>query len=95
MSGQPVRTLSGDVRETTGRTSPPFKGAVRCPACDGDVRPNLTYEMRAASVSLGPRSRIRPIGGRSAANCGGFRSCAADVQRDVQSRGGLRALRTR
>lgn len=84
MRGQRVRNLSGTVRETTGRTSPPFKGAVRCSSSDGEVRPNLTT-----------LCGIRPTGGRSVANCARSRSFAAGVQRDVQSCGGLCAIRPR
>ena len=54
MSGQGVRTLSDDVRETTGRTSPPFKGAVRCPTFGESLPPTVRLlNMRQAARYLG------------------------------------------
>jgi hypothetical protein len=54
MSGQPVRNLSEAVRRTVGRTSPPFKGAVRCRVSDEiAASPPRLLNLKQAAAFLG------------------------------------------
>jgi excisionase family DNA binding protein len=54
LSGHSVRNMSEAVRETVGRTSPPSRGAVRCPVPDDTaaLSPRL-LDLKQAAAYLG------------------------------------------
>ncbi len=54
MNGHPVRNVSEAVRRTVGRTSPTFKGAVRCPVPDEIAAlPPRLLNLKQAAAYLG------------------------------------------